>query len=305
MATLTKEELIQLVTNVVDKALATSDLKESGELYPSQVVSKKYESTADLPEAVKKLPEHAQKIFLAAFNSSYDPKDEVKSFAIAWGAVKRKYKNEKGEWTTKSLFGPIVGDVDQLRRQLMIDGYVSAAESLVPFVFDGVPEEDVQLDLSELPEDYKEVIADRYGHARKSDEVIEVVEKEFLIEVAFKALIPEKRLTYGVVYPPNFVDLQKEWAKADIIEEAAHSFMRKYREQDTFHNEQGGAGVPVESFIAPCDITEFHGKKLEKDEIIPAGSWVMATEWTPDNWALVKSGKIKGYSIGGFKKVRQ
>ena len=69
-----------------------------------------------------------------------------------------------------------------MRRQLMIDGYTQP--KLVPFVFDGVPEEEIQLDLSEFRR-LQRVIADRYGRARKSDEVIRSL-KRILIEVAFK-----------------------------------------------------------------------------------------------------------------------
>jgi cation transport regulator len=44
------------------------------------------------PEAVKGLPQHAQTIFIAAFNSAFEQyKDEGKASATAWAAVKTKY----------------------------------------------------------------------------------------------------------------------------------------------------------------------------------------------------------------------
>lgn len=61
-----------------------------------------YKSTSDLPESVREhLPEHAQDIFRAAFNSAWDEygKDEPRAFRVAWGAVEREYhKDEEGRW---------------------------------------------------------------------------------------------------------------------------------------------------------------------------------------------------------------
>lgn len=65
-----------------------------------------YKNLSELPDAVKALPEHAQQIFMAAFNSAFeqyegDPSDakamegkEEKCFAIAWAAVKNKYEKK-------------------------------------------------------------------------------------------------------------------------------------------------------------------------------------------------------------------
>lgn len=55
----------------------------------------------NLPDAVKRLPPHAQEIWLSAFNSAYEQYhgDEEKCNATAWAAVKTKYKqDDSGEW---------------------------------------------------------------------------------------------------------------------------------------------------------------------------------------------------------------
>lgn len=69
-----------------------------------------YSTLSDLPSEVREaLPEHAQEIFLAAYNSAWeqykDPEDregddtrEEVSFAVAWSAVKNVYEKESGEW---------------------------------------------------------------------------------------------------------------------------------------------------------------------------------------------------------------
>ncbi len=60
-----------------------------------------YASPDDLPAPVRKtLPEHAQEIFVAAFNSAYAEHHaggEVTAFKIAWGAVKKSIKNTKAD----------------------------------------------------------------------------------------------------------------------------------------------------------------------------------------------------------------
>lgn len=63
-----------------------------------------YQQIDDLPELVKEhLPKHAQKIFLAAFNSAAEQYDEEeRSFRVAWSAVKRDYeKGDDGNWHKK------------------------------------------------------------------------------------------------------------------------------------------------------------------------------------------------------------
>jgi cation transport regulator ChaB len=56
-------------------------------------------SLNDRPERIKKLPEKAQKIWIAAFNASYS-KGEESANKIAWGAIKNAgYKQDKqGNW---------------------------------------------------------------------------------------------------------------------------------------------------------------------------------------------------------------
>ncbi len=60
-----------------------------------------YQQLRELPDAVKHhLPEHAQAIFRAAFNSAEaEYHDEERAFRVAWAAVKRDYvKGDDGNW---------------------------------------------------------------------------------------------------------------------------------------------------------------------------------------------------------------
>jgi cation transport regulator len=72
-----------------------------------------YQKKDELPEAVKGLPEHAQEIWMAAFNSAWDQYSksplpqgegqgegglEERCFATAWAAVKNRYRKDGDEW---------------------------------------------------------------------------------------------------------------------------------------------------------------------------------------------------------------
>ena len=63
-----------------------------------------YEMLSDLPDSVKNnLPEHAQEIYRAAFNSAEEQYgEEGRAHRVAWSAVERKYeKNDNGDWVEK------------------------------------------------------------------------------------------------------------------------------------------------------------------------------------------------------------
>lgn len=74
-----------------------------------------YQKVRDLPESVRdNLPEHAQKIYMEAFNSAWEEYDEPEerrgdatreetAHKVAWAAVKRKYEKDEatGRWRAK------------------------------------------------------------------------------------------------------------------------------------------------------------------------------------------------------------
>jgi cation transport regulator len=72
-----------------------------------------YRSLEELPEPVRQaLPQHAQEIYLAAFNSAWDQyrdkedrkgddsREEV-AHKVAWAAVKQKYEKKEQTWQRK------------------------------------------------------------------------------------------------------------------------------------------------------------------------------------------------------------
>nr|WP_294517726.1 ChaB family protein [uncultured Rhodopila sp.] len=63
-----------------------------------------YRETEDLPASVRgHLPQHAQEIYLAAFNNAWqqharDADVEAIVHRIAWAAVKRRYRKDGDDW---------------------------------------------------------------------------------------------------------------------------------------------------------------------------------------------------------------
>ena len=82
-----------------------------------------YDTIADLPDAVKGLPKHAKEIYKSAYNSASKDNDEGSSAAIAWAAVKNKYKkNEEGNWVAKEATGDMS---DDNKRELLQKSLIS------------------------------------------------------------------------------------------------------------------------------------------------------------------------------------
>jgi cation transport regulator len=75
-----------------------------------------YRTVQDLPSNLRELlPQHAQEIFLKAFNSAWEEyqeqsnrsesiSQEEMAFRVAWNAVKKKYTKDKrsGRWQPKT-----------------------------------------------------------------------------------------------------------------------------------------------------------------------------------------------------------
>lgn len=67
-----------------------------------------YSDNSELPSSVRDhLPDEAQDIFRAAFNSGFrqHSNDEETAFRIAWAAVKRSYVKEGGQWVPRGVPG--------------------------------------------------------------------------------------------------------------------------------------------------------------------------------------------------------
>ncbi len=110
-------------------------------------------------------------------------------------------------------------------------------------------------------------------------------------EVQFIYKDDSKHLVYGIVMVPDVEDTGNDVTSKEEVEKAAHAFMESSQVIGLDHTSKLDA-VPVESYIAPVDITI--GK-----EHVPEGSWVMVTKVLEDGvWLMVQAGEINAYSIG-------
>lgn len=67
-----------------------------------------YATTSELPPAVRRLPPHAEEIFLEAFNRTWQSyadrgphEQEQIAFRVAWAAVKKRYRKQGETWVPK------------------------------------------------------------------------------------------------------------------------------------------------------------------------------------------------------------
>jgi hypothetical protein len=102
----------------------------------------------------------------------------------------------------------------------------------------------------------------------------------------------KKGLIYGVVYEPDTVDTQGDWADAETIEKAAHEFVAagKVRQIDMHHDEQPGKGTVIESFILRGSDPRFPNVKK--------GAWCVVIK-VADEYKS-RMGEIGGLSLQGL-----
>lgn len=115
----------------------------------------------------------------------------------------------------------------------------------------------------------------------------------------------EKKFTLGPLYIPNKLDAHKEWTDDEELQNAIWEYVksgdRRIRLQ---HNRDVTAGEWVEIMTFPYEL-KVPMKKAngETTEITyPANTVFMGVIWKDWAWELVKSGKLRGYSIGGKAK---
>jgi len=93
-----------------------------------------YPTLESLPDAIKKLPKHAQEIWQAAFNAAWEEyQDEERCAKIAWAAVKKQYHQVDDEWVRNAAFNfdyqaalEIYDPAKHLAKILVIDTTINA-----------------------------------------------------------------------------------------------------------------------------------------------------------------------------------
>ena len=101
----------------------------------------------------------------------------------------------------------------------------------------------------------------------------------------------KKNLIFGPVYKPNQLDSQRQWARPEVLEDAAHWFMKHSQLTDTEHQALAKARI-VESYIAKTDET-IDGRD------VPKGSWNVTTDVPDDLKKSIDAGDLNMYSMFG------
>lgn len=114
----------------------------------------------------------------------------------------------------------------------------------------------------------------------------------------------ERRITTGVMYQPGVPDAHGEYAEAEDLEDAVHSYMTggdlKIRKQHDINTVIGDVvGMISWPFEHKVTLRSGSGLRKAKEVTLPAGTVYTTVKWTPEAWPLIKNDKIRGYSMGG------
>lgn len=104
----------------------------------------------------------------------------------------------------------------------------------------------------------------------------------------------DKQIVFGIVAEPDEVDSQRDTIREPVIEIAAHKWLARFQNRGVMHRRIVNSKIEIyESYIAPVDF-DIGGEHVKK------GSWLLMYHILDDKlWALIKSGKLTGFSLGG------
>lgn len=122
------------------------------------------------------------------------------------------------------------------------------------------------------------------------------------VYIPIKKIDEEQRLVYGVVYAPDDVDTQGDYATRDTIKQAAYEFMKA---ASTGNVDRDHDFNPDEGFIAESWLIKDEGP----DPLFPdekPGTWCVGIYVVDDNtWDDVKKGKLTGLSLAGVAERKE
>lgn len=116
-----------------------------------------------------------------------------------------------------------------------------------------------------------------------------------------KAVDEEERYTFSPWYIPDSLDAHNEWTDP---KEVQHAFWRYLAQEDRDirlqHNTDIVAGQWVEGATWPFEVTvPVKHPEGDTEYTFPAGTPFLGIVWEPWAWELIKTGAIRGLSIGG------
>lgn len=120
---------------------------------------------------------------------------------------------------------------------------------------------------------------------------------------AFSKSSDERRFTLGPQYVPDREDAHGEFATAADLQDAIHEYVKSGDRRIFKQHGREVIGEWVEMMSWPHEVSvdlTVPGRVTKSTVTLPAGTVFMGVEWTEKAWPDVKSGKISGYSMGGF-----
>lgn len=134
--------------------------------------------------------------------------------------------------------------------------------------------------------------------------ILSSVEKAFDFHEPFMKA-DDKKFTLGPLYIPNTLDAHSEWTDEEELQTAIWEYVRAgNRNIHLQHNRDVVAGEWVEIMTFPYELSVPMSKASGDTEnfTYPKNTVFMGVLWKDWAWDLVKSGKLRGYSIGGKAK---
>lgn len=134
------------------------------------------------------------------------------------------------------------------------------------------------------------------------DKLAGMEKSEFVKQVA------EHRFTLAPWYIPDSEDAHGEWTDSDELQAALWDYVKKgNRDIRLQHLPNTKAGEWVEAMTMPFPVDvpmtrPDNGETISKT--FPAGTVFLGVQWEDWAWDMVKSGQIRGYSIGGSAERR-
>ncbi len=143
-----------------------------------------------------------------------------------------------------------------------------------------------------LPEPVKSKMKDRLNQSDEQEKTVKLLPIEKANE--------EKQIVFGIVLEPDSVDAQGDTIDQETIAVASHLWLARFQNRGLMHEKMINSKVEIyESYLAPTNLT-FNGARVKK------GSWLLMLHvLDKDLWGDIKSGKLTGFSMGGFaRRVR-
>jgi len=155
----------------------------------------------------------------------------------------------------------------------------------------------IDMPISEVLQ-YANDFADKVGIAPKAAKSVNGQSEPTLVSKA----IEENMFTLGPMYIPNLKDAHSEWTDAVELQKAVWEYVRKDDRRIRLQHDRSkvaGEFVEIMSWPYEVEVPIVMKDSQEKKMKFPADTVFLGVVWEPWAWEMVKSGRLRGYSIGG------